>query len=60
MLRQAQTTFVSGVLSMSDGSQCVCRPRVIPVDCAAVDNTWELSASVSELVSYGRECQDNV
>jgi hypothetical protein len=45
---------------MSDRVKGFCWPWIVPVDSAAVDDTWELSASVSELVSYWRECQYNM
>lgn len=35
-------------------------PRIVPINCATVDDTGELSASVTELVADGRECQHNV
>jgi len=60
MLSNTKLGLLSGVLTVSYGVKGFRWPWVVPVHSAAVDDTWELSASVSELVTDWGESQTNV
>ena len=51
VLGDAKLGFIGLVLTMRHRVERITWPRVIPIDCAAVDDTRELTASVPELVS---------
>jgi hypothetical protein len=53
-------SLLSGVLTVSYGVKGFCWPWVVPIHCAAVDDTWELSASVSELITDWGESETNM
>ena len=48
------------VLAVGDRVQGVLGPRIVPINCGAVDYRWELSASISEALSDRRESEHNV
>jgi hypothetical protein len=60
MLSNSKLSLISRQLSLCDGVQSLSRPWVIPIDGAAVNNTWELTASITELITNWRESQNNV
>ena len=60
MLSNAELGLLSSVLTVSYGVKGFCWPWVIPIHSAAVDDTWELSASVSELVTDWGESKADV
>jgi len=60
VLCNAELGLLRRVLAMGYRVEGLTWPRVIPVDCAAVDDTGELPAPISELVTDWREGQDNV
>jgi hypothetical protein len=60
MFSDAQSGLLSLILSVSDRVECLTWPWIVPIDRAAVDDTGELSAPVSELVTNGRECKSNM
>jgi hypothetical protein len=60
MFSNTKLSFVSGQLSLCDRIQSLLRPWVIPIDGAAVNDTWELSASISKLIANWGECESNM
>jgi hypothetical protein len=60
MLSNTKLGLLSGVLTVSYGVKGFCWPWVVPIHCAAVDDTWELSASVSELITDWGESETNM
>jgi len=60
MFSDAQSGLLSLILSVGDRIEGLTWPWVVPIDRAAVDDTGELSAPVSELVTNRRECKSNV
>jgi hypothetical protein len=60
VLSDAKPILVSLVLTVSYRVESLCRPWVVPVDSAAVDDARELPASVSELVTDGGERKHNM
>jgi len=60
VLGDAKLGLIGRVLTMRDRIESITWPWIIPIDCAAVDNTWELTASVTELITDRRESQHDV
>jgi hypothetical protein len=55
-----KSVSVFGVSTSGHRVEGLSRPEVIPIHSTAVDNGRELSASLSELFSDGRESQNNM
>jgi len=60
LLSNAKLLLLGGVLTVSDRVEGLTWPWVVPVDGAAVDDTWELTAPVSELVSDWRKGENDM
>lgn len=60
MLRNTKGSFVLAIGSVSHRVEGFLWPGIVPIDGTAVDDGWELSTSVSELLSDWREGKNNM